>query len=72
MEATALSKIIVILGILGTIIFIVGFSTDYWWDNDISHSGLWRSCSHIISVCSDVTASLNIFEGGVCKCSLTP
>ena len=65
MEASALSKLIVVLFIAGTVIFIVGFSTNYWVDNDFSHSGLWRFCN--VFLCVDAKAQINIFEDGVCK-----
>ncbi|KAL4217844.1 hypothetical protein ACF0H5_022583 [Mactra antiquata] len=50
-QKNTLSKIIVVLFCFGFVLFIIGFSTDYWIDTDLSHNGLWRRCT--LDICTE-------------------
>ena len=66
MESSLLGKIIVIISIVGTVLFIVGFSTDYWQEASFSHAGLWRSCT--LGLCSESKPFHKMFEDdNICK-----
>lgn len=67
------SKVIIVLYLIGIVLFIIGFSTDYWVDNDVMHAGLWRHCvgklcteggfSDVFDVFKDDNLSMNTFCG---------
>ena len=46
-----LNKVIIVTFMVGMILFVTGYATDYWTDTDISHSGLWRHCT--LDVCTE-------------------
>lgn len=65
------------LYLIGIVLFIIGFSTDYWVDNDVMHAGLWRHCvgkicteggfSDVFDVFKDDSLSMNTFWGSSCS-----
>lgn len=39
-----LNKAIIVTFLVGLILFITGYATDYWSETEVSHNGLWRHC----------------------------
>lgn len=61
-RAQNLSKVIIVVFTLGMVLFVTGFATDYWSDDDVTHRGLWRRCT--LGVCTEggFTDVFNVFK----------
>ncbi|XP_052761372.1 lens fiber membrane intrinsic protein-like isoform X4 [Mya arenaria] len=49
--SSLLSKIIALACLGSFVVFVVGFSTSYWYKSSFTHGGLWQNC--VLGVCSD-------------------
>lgn len=57
-----LGRVILALFVIGFVLFVIGFSTDYWADDDFSHGGLWRHCVGKICTGGGISDVLDVLD----------